>query len=594
VIVKTIAMLLALAFSLPAIAQEAPQSAQRNTLAERYPQLPITPEQVARPGGGGNIAGDVKLQLVKVADGLYDPVNVVSANDGSGRLFVVERSGRIVIVKDGKVLEEPFLDITDIVLQAMLEQGMYDIAFHPDFAENGKFYAHYAELMRNGDSVIVEYRVSKDSPDRADPDSARLIMQIEQPWANHNGGEIEFGPDGYLYIGSGDGGWEGDPLEAGQDLSTLLGKILRIDVNVSEGSYDNYAIPGDNPFAEKAGLIKLFGISEEVFAKIHTEARPEIWAYGLRNPWKFHFDPKNGDMYIAEVGQNHWEEIDLLPAGAKGLNYGWDLKMGTQCFPISEKDCADVGVLPIAEYPHEGGSCAVIGIGVARAKTLSRLDGAYLFGDYCSGKIWATVRDDKGWKLQQLLDTELQLTGSGTDQDGNLYVTSCKCTYGQREATATGSLWRLVRADQVPRGAETAPTSKQQQGQNAQAPKGDGAGRDNRAQAGGRAAAPGAAGADDAPMRRGQEVFTANCAVCHGPKGKGTIGPALGGNKSLQNAEHVVTQIHRGGGAMPAFADQLTPQQIAAVATYIRNAWGNDFGAVDVRQVKKITGGGGS
>jgi glucose/arabinose dehydrogenase len=196
VIAKTIAMLLALAFSLPAIAQEAPQSAQRNTLAERYPQLPITPEQVARPGGGGNIAGDVKLQLVKVADGLYDPVNVVSANDGSGRLFVVERSGRIVIVKDGKVLEEPFLDITDIVLQAMLEQGMYDIAFHPDFAE-------------------------------------------------------------------------------------------------------------------KAGLIKLFGISEEVFAKIHTEARPEIWAYGLRNPWKFHFDPKNGDMYIAEVGQNHWEEIDL-------------------------------------------------------------------------------------------------------------------------------------------------------------------------------------------------------------------------------------------------------------------------------------------
>lgn len=579
-------MLVALVFSLPAFAQQAqtpPPTVVSGALAERYQGLPATLEQVARPDRTANITGDTGVQLVKVADGLYDPVSVVSPDDGSGRLFVVERNGRIVIVKDGQVMAEPFLDITSITLQAMLEQGLYDMALHPDFKSNGKFFVHFAELMRNGDSVIVEYQVSQDNPDKADPESARLVMHIKQPWANHNGGEIEFGPDGYLYIGSGDGGWEGDPLEAGQDLSTLLGKILRIDVNVAtRAEYGTYGIPEDNPFASQAGLVRLFGISEAVFANIHTQARPEIWAYGLRNPWKFHFDPANGDMYIAEVGQNHWEEVDLLPAGAAGLNFGWDFLMGTHCFPIQEENCArDIGVLPIAEYPHEAGACAVIGIGVARSEALANMEGAYLFGDYCSGQIWATARQgDESWKMQLLLDTELKITGSGVDEQGNLYVTSCECAYGQREATSTGSLWRLVPASQVPKDAEVAP-SQQSAGETKTSAQNQ---KQNQEQS--TAAAKGGAGGGE--TSQGQEIYAANCTVCHGPQGQGSIGPALAGNETLANTEHVVTQILQGEKAMPAFANQLKAEQIAAVATYIRTAWGNDFGAVSAERVEEI------
>lgn len=600
---NTFAMLVALVFSLPAFAQQAPEQPQipqptvgSEALAQRYESLPATVEQVARPDRTADVAGGTQVQLVKVAGGLYDPVNVVSPNDGSGRLFVVERNGRIVIVNDGNVEEEPFLDITDITLQAMLEQGLYDMAFHPDFKSNGKFYVHFAELMRNGDSVIVEYQVAKDNPDKADPESARLVMHIEQPWANHNGGEIEFGPDGYLYIGSGDGGWEGDPLEAGQDLSTLLGKILRIDVNVTtRAEFGAYGIPEDNPFASQAGLVRLFGVPETVFANIHTEARPEIWAYGIRNPWKFHFDPDNGDMYIAEVGQNHWEEIDQLPAGAAGLNFGWDYLMGTHCFPVKEEDCArDIGVLPIAEYPHEGGACAVIGIGVARNEALAKMDGAYLFGDYCSGQIWATARQgNEGWKMQQLLDTELKITGSGVDEQGDLYVTSCQCAYGQREAASTGSLWRLVPANQVPQGAEVAPTQQsageaQTSGQGGQAAaqsqrQGQQQGQQQEA-----ATSSAAQGAGGGQTTQGQEIFATNCAVCHGPQGQGSIGPALAGNEALANAAHVATQILQGKGAMPAFASQLDTEQVAAVANFIRNSWGNDFGAVNAEQIEEV------
>lgn len=581
-------LLFALMFSLSAVAQQAqiPQpTVTSEALAERYEGLPATIGQVARPDRTANIAGDTEVQLVKVAGGLYDPVSVVSPNDGSGRLFVVERNGRIVIVKDDQVMEEPFLDITSITLQAMLEQGHYDMALHPDFKSNGKFYVHFAELMRNGDSVIVEYQVSQNNPDKADPETARLVMHIEQPWANHNGGEIEFGPDGYLYIGSGDGGWEGDPLEAGQDLSTLLGKILRIDVNVTtRAEYGAYGIPEDNPFASQAGLVRLFGISETVFANIHTEARPEIWAYGIRNPWKFHFDPANGDMYIAEVGQNQWEEIDLLPAGAAGLNFGWDYLMGTHCFPIQQENCArNIGVLPIAEYPHEGGACAVIGIGVAR-KALADMEGAYLFGDYCSGEIWATARQsDKSWKMQQLLNTTLKITGSGVDEQGDLYVTSCQCAYGQREATSTGSLWRLVPATQVPQGAEIAP-KQQSMGETETSAQDSQTAAQSQQQ--NTAAAQSAVGGEE--TSRGQEVYMAHCVVCHGSQGEGTIGVALDGNELLANTEHVLTQILQGQGVMPPFASQLNAEQIAAVSTYIRTAWGNDFGAVSAERVKEI------
>lgn len=409
---------------------------------------------------GESEAIDVSIALVKVVDGLSDPVNVVSSNDGSGRLFVVERNGIVRIVDgEGTLLEEPFLDISDIVQDAFLEQGLYDITFHPDYANNGRFFVHFAEILRNGDSMIVEYAVASDNPDQANPDSARALMQIDQPWANHNGGELAFGPDGYLYIGSGDGGWEGDPLEAGQDLKTLLGKLLRIDVDNEDGR--PYAIPEDNPFAasQSPQIITLFGVTEEEFAAIHTEARPEIWAYGLRNPWKFHFDRATGDLYLPDVGQNHWEEINFQPADSVGgENYGWDFLMGTHCFPIQAGECDAVGTLPVAEYSHELG-CSVTGIGIYRGEAYTDLDGLYFSGDYCSGRIWAlTHNDGSNWQYSEVLDTSLQITGAGEGEDGDLYVTSCNCNYGgpAPEENPPGSLWRIVPADQVPDGAETA------------------------------------------------------------------------------------------------------------------------------------------
>jgi glucose/arabinose dehydrogenase len=421
--------------------------------------------QVATPGG--SLPGSPEIQLVKVADGLADPVSVASAPDGSGRVFVAERAGRVRVVQDGTLLEEPFLDITQDVLSAFLEQGLYDVAFHPDFAENGFFFVHFAELMRNGDSVIVRYKVSADDPNRADPESAKLILQIDQPYANHNGGELEFGPDGYLYIGMGDGGWEGDVLEAGQDLATLLGKVLRIDVNPTgeDGdSYRDYRIPPDNPFARDPGLVRLFGPTEAEFAQIHPQARPEIWAYGLRNPWKFSFDPKTGDLWLPDVGQNHWEEINFEPADSPGgVNYGWDFLMGTHCFPVEEEQCAEVGRLPVAEYSHDVG-CAVIDIGIYRGEDFPALDGIYFAGDYCSGVVWGLTRTEAGgWAFAEVLPTALQITGSGRAQDGSLYVTSCECHYGGGAAAAQnagGALWRLVAASAVGQDQETAPLSQ--------------------------------------------------------------------------------------------------------------------------------------
>ncbi|MHB0878582.1 MAG: PQQ-dependent sugar dehydrogenase, partial [Anaerolineae bacterium] len=374
--------------------------------------------------------------------------------------LVVERSGTVRIVQDGQMLDPPFLDLSGDTLSAFLEQGLYDLEFHPDFATNGLFYVHYAELLRNGDSLIVEYQVSADDPNVADLGTARLLMIIEQPFANHNGGELAFGPDGYLYIGSGDGGWEGDPLEAGQDLSTLLGKILRIDVNATGGR--PYAIPEDNPFNQPQTQVQLFGIPESTFATIHTLVRPEIWAYGLRNPWRFQFDSQTGDLYIADVGQNHWEEIDFQAADSTGgENYGWDILMGTYCHPIETTSCNAFGVLPIAEYSHDLG-CAVMGLGVYHGTEIADLDGTYLAADYCSGRIWGVAQDDQGeWMMQELLQPAIQITGGGTDADGNMYVTTCNCNYGDRSPleTVPGSLWMIVPADNIPADATVAPTA---------------------------------------------------------------------------------------------------------------------------------------
>jgi glucose/arabinose dehydrogenase len=447
--------------------------------------VPASVDAVAQPGG--DLPGDPKIALVKLADGFNDPINVTSAGDGSGRIFVVERVGRVKVVdRDGNVQADPFLDLTTInplgndVQTGFVEQGLYAIAFHPNFTENGYFYVHYASLPFNGDGVIVRFQVDPASPDVVSADranaTAKVIMRIEQPWYNHNGGQIEFGPDGYLYVGSGDGGWEGDPYEAGQDLTTWLGKMLRIDVDVAEDDGRPYRIPPDNPFADAATerLMVLFGITEEEFATIKTRSRPEIWAYGLRNPYEFAFDPATGDLFIADVGQNHWEEINYQPAvSAGGENYGWARMEGIFCHPMlgdpAGQPCAVVGVLPAAVYPHqvpypgaaeltEDWGCSAQGLGVAN---YGGMQGVYLVGDWCSGRVFGLGWGGSGWQLEELVQTDLQFTAGGYDEDGNVLAVNCNCFYiGEQGALANppGALWRIVPADQVPQGAEVART----------------------------------------------------------------------------------------------------------------------------------------
>lgn len=450
------------------------------------PKVPQTKAEVAHPGG--KLPGNVKIALVKIAEGFYDPTNVASAFDGTGRLFVTERVGRVKIVnKDGSVQKEPFLDLTKInplgsdVQTGFVEQGLYSIAFHPRFRENGYFYVHYASLPFNGDGVIVRFQVDRSSPNVMTPErtnqTAKVLLRIEQPYYNHNGGNIEFGKDGYLYIGSGDGGWEGDPLDAGQDLSTLLGKILRIDVNTQDNDKIPYKIPPSNPFATARDerLMQLFGISEVDFAKIRTRVRPEIWAFGSRNPYEFSFDPKSGDLYIADVGQNHWEEIHYQPAESKGgENYGWNRMQGSWCHPMSGPNdkCPQVGVLPAGEYPHEvpfpgaaplktGWGCSIEGLGVAN---YGGMNGVYLVGDWCSGRVFGMGWDGRKWQLEELAHTALQFTAGGNGEDGFVYAVNCYCFYTSDRGplgNPPGALWKIVPANEVPAGAETARTVQQ-------------------------------------------------------------------------------------------------------------------------------------
>jgi len=445
--------------------------AQDATPAPDQPgQYIFYPSEVAQPGG--DLPGDPQVQLVKVADGLFEPVNVVAPNDGSGRIFVLERGGRVRIVQDGQLLEEPFLDISGDVEYQFLEEGLLGMAFHPDYANNGLFYVNYTNLLRSGDVVTVQYGTSADDPNKADTSNPIIISTREQPYPNHIGGDIVFGPDGYLYIGHGDGGLEGDPLDAGQDLTTHLGKMLRIDVSpaVTKATGGDpgfavvggqaYVIPSDNPFTQGDILIDLFrGTDEDDFAELHPKARPEIWAYGLRNPWQFSFDRETGDLWISDVGQNFWEEINMQPAdSAGGINYGWKFLQGSHCFPDSANpDCPKVGTLPVAEYEHSIG-CTVVGGSVYRGADYQNLTGIYFAGDYCQGRLWGIAPDDTGaWQMQELLHTSLLLTGSGEDEAGNIYFTSCLCGYGQDAPHQEGALWMLVDASQVPEGAETAP-----------------------------------------------------------------------------------------------------------------------------------------
>jgi glucose/arabinose dehydrogenase len=339
-----------------------------------------------------------ELALTAVATGLQSPTAIVNAGDGTDRLFVLEQPGRIRVIANGQLLSEPFLDLTGRVSTGP-EQGLLGLAFHPGYAENGLFFVDYTDP--DGHTVVARYRVSAADPNLADPASAREVLRVEQPFTNHNGGQLEFGPDGYLYVSLGDGGSGGDPQNNGQNLGTLLGAILRLDVDGAEP----YAVPADNPFVEREG------------------ARPEIWAYGLRNPWRFSFDRETGDLWIADVGQHVWEEINLQPADSPGgENYGWHVMEGAHCFQPSEGCDREGLTLPVLEYDHDQG-CSVTGGFRYRGSALPGLAGTYLFADYCSGVIWGAREGEvDSWTSAELLSSGLRVSAFGEDEAGELYL----------------------------------------------------------------------------------------------------------------------------------------------------------------------------
>ncbi len=338
-----------------------------------------------------------EIQLVQVASGISGPTGIESARDGSGRLFFVQQNGIVRIFKNGALATAPFLDIQSKT-RADGERGLLGLAFPPGFAQSQRFHVNYTDL--NGNTVIAQYRVSG-NPDQADASTEIALLRITQPFANHNGGRLQFGADGYLYIGMGDGGSGGDPQGNGQNRGTLLGKLLRIDVETNPGQV---RIPPDNPFVNTAGT------------------RPEIWALGMRNPWRFSFDRATGDLYIADVGQDTYEEIDFQPASSHGgENYGWNSMEGAHCY---RPGCSMQGLtLPVVEYTHTLG-CSVTGGYVYRGRMSPGLRGIFIYGDYCSGRIWGLERQGTQWVNRLLLSSNFAITTFGEDDAGELYVTN--------------------------------------------------------------------------------------------------------------------------------------------------------------------------
>ena len=356
-------------------------------------------------GTGTADAGEpqgVSVRLATVASGFDAPVAVRHAGDGSGRLFVVEQGGRIRIVRGGTVLAMPFLDISARV-QSGGEQGLLGLAFHPRYERNGRFYVFYT--ANDDDHVISEFRRSRNA-DRASPSSERVVLRFPDFASNHNGGDIHFGPrDGYLYIADGDGGGGGDPRETGQRLNTLLGKILRIDVNGRANG--QYSIPSSNPFVGRRG------------------ARGEIWSYGLRNPWRFSFDRETGDLWIGDVGQNAYEEIDRSRVGqgaGRGVNWGWDVMEGFACYEPSS-GCDRTGkTLPIAAYGRSEGSTVTGGF-VYRGRRYPSLVGKYVFADFGSGRIWSLAAAGPSRQTPVLLaDTNTNLSSFGESEAGEHFA----------------------------------------------------------------------------------------------------------------------------------------------------------------------------
>ena len=386
--------------------------------------LAASPRVVTRVGA--QAADPPVVSLAPHVNGLAQPVGVTHAGDGSGRLFILEQDGRIRIFKNGALLAAPFLDISGRVSSGF-EQGLLGLAFPPDFAAKGHFYVNYT--LPNapndiGDTVIARFLVSPTNPDLADPNSEQRLLVVGQPFDNHNGGHLAFGPrDGFLYAGLGDGGSGGDPGNRAQNPRELLGKMLRLDVET--GRPYTYTVPPSNPFVNRA------------------THRPEIWSLGLRNPWRFSFDRETADLFIGDVGQAFFEEIDFQPAASPGgENYGWRIMEGMHCH--NPPDCNMAGLtLPVHEYGH-GEGCSVTGGYVYRGP-FARMRGIYFFGDFCTNRIWGLRRNGSAWQNSLLLDvnTDIGIASFGEDEAGHLYVA----------ARNTGQIFRVV--DSIPPAAPT-------------------------------------------------------------------------------------------------------------------------------------------
>ncbi|MGL4651179.1 MAG: PQQ-dependent sugar dehydrogenase [Caldilineaceae bacterium] len=335
-----------------------------------------------------------------VAEGLDRPLGLVNAGDGSGRLFVIEKAGRVQVIAAGAAAAQLFLNLSDRVGSSSSEQGLLGLAFAPDFAESGRFYVNYTN--RQGNTTISRLQLGADG--LGDASSEEILLTIAQPAPNHNGGHLLFGPDGMLWVGTGDGGAANDRFDNGQNPATLLGKMLRLDVSGATG----YAIPADNPWVEATWN--------------GQEVADEIWAVGLRNPWRYSFDRQTGDLWIGDVGQNLWEEVNRVPAGSfGGLNFGWPIQEASTCFQSAGCDTAGLEQ-PVLEYDHAS-HCSITGGAVYRGVASPAALGAYIFGDYCSGFVWAGIPQGDGtWVSVELLRAGVPISSFGEDEAGELYL----------------------------------------------------------------------------------------------------------------------------------------------------------------------------
>jgi glucose/arabinose dehydrogenase len=390
-----------------------PASTQAPTAVPSATPTPATRPSGSRPSTGRFDPMRITVGLQVVADIPGQPLSIAAPYDGSGRLFVVDQAGRIWTIQNGKRASSPFLDIASRISSGG-ERGLLGLALHPDFPGDPRFYLDYTD--RAGNTVVSEWRLSSSNAAIADPGSERVLLRVDQPFPNHNGGAVVFGPDRHLYVSLGDGGSAGDPQGNGQRLDTLLAKLLRIDVDPTSGR--PYGIPPSNPFNATNG------------------ARHEIFVTGLRNPWRISFDRATGDLWIGDVGQGAWEEIDVVRAGGRGgENFGWNRMEGFHCYAAS--DCNQTGLTPpVTEYGHDLG-CAVTGGNVYRGTAFPRLAGAYLFSDSCSGRIWAIAADATAIRPPVVVaETGRAISSFGEDEAGELYATDL-----------AGHLLRIVATD---------------------------------------------------------------------------------------------------------------------------------------------------